>query len=158
MIASVRQWYGARAPRERLLILLMVALALPVLMWLLVIAPLDSAYESALDRHLEAVDRNGRIRSLAQTAETEPQAAAPVSGDLALVVTDSAAQAGLTLDSNTPDGQNAVTVAISQAPPLAVTQWLSGFESRGLAVEDLRITPSGPGTVSVTARLTRGAR
>ncbi|HUE78649.1 MAG TPA: type II secretion system protein GspM [Sphingomicrobium sp.] len=157
MIVTIREWYGSRSARERRLILLMVALAVPLLAWLLVVLPLSTAYESALDRHLQAVDRNGRVRALADPQRSARPAAAPVVGgpDLSLVVAEAAAQAGLTLDGNSAAGADAVTITIAQARPTAAVQWLRDFELRGIAVDDLRMTPGADGTVSVTARLVR---
>lgn len=157
MIVTVRHWYQSRSARERRLILLMTAIALPLLAWLLVVMPLSNAYESALDRHLEAVDRNGRVRALADPSRIARPVVAPAAGgaELALVVAEAATQSGLTLDSNSAAGPDAVTITIAQARPTAAVQWLRDFELRGIRVEDLRMSPAADGTVSVTARLVR---
>ena len=157
MIVTVREWYSARSVRERRLILLMLVIAVPLLAWLLVVVPLSNAYEEALERHLEAVDRNGRVRALAEPARISRPLAAPAAGaaDLALVVTEAATQAGLTLDSTSPAGPDAVTISIAQARPMAAVQWLRDFELRGIRVEDMRMAPAADGTVSLTARLVR---
>ena len=65
MIVAVREWYVSRSERERRLILIMLAIAVPLLAWLIVVLPLSQARESALERHVEAIDRNGRVRALA---------------------------------------------------------------------------------------------
>jgi general secretion pathway protein M len=153
MIVALRHWYSGRSLREQRLILAMLAIALPLLAWLLIVAPLSRAYDDALERHLAAVDRNGRVRALAGGG-TESRTGAPA-GDLALLVTDSAGRAGLTLDSNSPAGAHAVTVAVAQASPTAVTQWLSSVEGHGLRLDNLRIVPAGPGGVSLTAQVWR---
>ncbi len=157
MIVTVRQFYEARSARERRLIQLMLVIALPLLAWLLVVVPLNTAYDSALERHLEAVDRNGRVRALADPVRVSRPAIAPAVGgaDLALVVTEAATQAGLTLDSASPAGADTVNIAIAQARPTAAVQWLRDFELRGIRVEDLRMTPAADGTVAVSARLVR---
>jgi general secretion pathway protein M len=153
MTIVVREWFGARSAREQRLILIMAAIALPLLAWLLIVMPLSRAYERALTQHLEAVDRNGRIRALAGGPVVPPPRAP--AGEVTLLVAESAAQAGLTLASNNPSGPDAVTIAIAQAAPTAVAQWLSGFEARGMRVEDLRMSSAGPGSVSVSARIVR---
>lgn len=153
---AVRAWFAARSQREKRLLVLMAAVALPTLAWLFVI-PLQAAYESALQEQLEAVDRNGRVRALAEgararpAAERQPQAAA----DLALVVTESAAQAGIPLEIHSPAGPNAVTVQVGNANATAVIQWLGDLETRGISVEELRMTPSADRTVAMSARLRR---
>lgn len=159
MIVAIRKYYGARTQREQRLILLMLGIAVPLLITLLIVIPLSNAYDRALDEHLEAVDRNGRVRQLAKLAKNRP-ASAPAAGgaDLSLIVAESASRAGLTLDSNSAAGGNAVAVTIGAAPaPLAV-QWLREFETRGVVIEDLRLTPAANGNVSVSARLARGGR
>ncbi len=160
MIVTVRSWYRTRSVRERLLIGLMLAIAVPLLAWLLIVMPLNNAYGSALERHLEAVDRNGRVRALADPARVSGPAVAPAAGgaDLALVITEAATQAGLTLDSTSPAGPDTVTISIAQARPTAAVQWLRDFELRGIRVEDLRMAPAADGTVSVNARLVRTRR
>lgn len=156
MILVIRQWYSTRSERERRLILAMLAIALPLLAWLLFVLPLSRAYDEALERHLAAVDRNGRVRSLAGASAT-PGRGAP-EGDLALVITDNAGQAGLTLDSSAPAGPDAVAVTVAQASPIAVSQWLSGIEGQGLRLDDLRLVPAGPGGVSLSVRISRPAQ
>lgn len=160
MIVGARHWYESRSVRERRLLLLMSAIAVPLLAWLLLVAPLSNAYDEALDRHLEAVDRNGRIRALADPARVARSAAVPMTGgaELALVVTEAATQAGLTLDSTSAAGPDTVTIAIAQARPTAAVQWLRDFELRGIRVEDLRMTPAADGTVALSARLVRTRR
>lgn len=156
MTLVVREWYSARSQRERRLILAMLAIALPLLAWLLFVMPLSQAYESALERHLQAVDRNGRMRALAGVGQASRNGAPE--GDLAVLVTDGAGRAGVTLDSNAPAGRDAVTVAAAQAPSTAVSQWLSEVERQGLRIDELRIVPAGPAGVSVSARISRPSR
>jgi general secretion pathway protein M len=156
VILVIRDWYSARSGRERRLILAMLAIAVPLLAWLLFVVPLSRAYDNALDRHLQAVDRNGRIRALAG-ADAAPGGGAP-KGDLALLLTDHTGRAGLALDSNAPAGPDAVAVTVTQASPIAVSQWLSGIEGQGLRLDDLRMVPAGPGGVSLSVRVSRPGR
>lgn len=157
MIVTIREWYGSRSARERRLIGLMLAVAAPLLAWLLVVQPLSDAYDKALERHLQAIDRNGRVRALADPSRAARPAvvSTEVGADLSLVVAEAATQAGLTLDGNAASGPDSVTIAIAQARPAAAVQWLRDFELRGILVEDLRMTPGADGTVSVNARLVR---
>ena len=160
MTEQLRDWFFARSVRERRLILLMLVIAVILLAWLLVIRPLGNGYDRALERHLEAVDRNGRVRALAEGARAPRQAlaAAPAGVDLGLIVAEAATRSGLTLDSNSPAGPNAVTVTIAQMSAATAVQWLREFELQGISVEDVRMAPAGDGTVSMTARLARSAR
>ena len=159
MIVRVRDWYGSRSLRERRLLLLMTAVALPVLIWLLIVRPIANAYDAALERHLAAVELNGRVRALAAGSSGRPivNVGAPDS-DIALVIAERAAQSGLVLDSNSAAGPNEVSISIGAAPTIAATQWLAQLERDGFAIGDLRMTPTGDGNVAVTARLVRRTR
>lgn len=157
MIVALRSWYLARTLREQRLLLLMAAVAIPLLIWLLIVRPVDAAYEDALQRHLEATDRNGRVRALARAAQAgRDSAASPaLPAELTLVTAESAAQAGLSLDANSAAGADSVSVSAAQASPAVALQWLRDLESRGLTVEEMRLVPGQPGTASLTARLAR---
>lgn len=159
MIVAVREWYGGRTRREQLLLLAMVAVAVPVLLWLVIVMPLTAAYRDALQDQLEAIDRHGRVLALADAAKARPaQAPSPDAGtDMQLLLTEAAAQAGIALQQATPEGQDAATVAAAGVRAPAVAQWLRELDARGIAVSELRMTPQGDGTVSMTARLVRGA-
>lgn len=159
MIVRVRDWYGSRSLRERRLLLLMTAIALPLLVWLLIVRPLSNGYDAALERHLAAVDLNGRVRAIAKggAVRTVANVGAPNS-DIALIIAERAAQSGLVLASNSAAGPNDVTISIAAAPTIAATQWLTQLERDGFAVNDLSMTPTPDGNVAVTARLVRGTR
>lgn len=160
MIVTIRQWVLARSVRERGLLLAMLAIAIVLFAWLLVILPLRAAYASSLERHLVAIDRHGRVLALAEAARTAPSrsAAAPPAGDLALVVGDSARAAGLVLDRNTAAGAQGLDIVIAKAAPSAALGWLGGLERNGYRVEQLQVTPGIDGTVAVSARLVRVGR
>lgn len=156
MIVRVTEWYAARSTREQRLILLMLVIALPLLAWLLVVQPLGRAYDAALDRHLESVDRNGRVRALAEGARSGSSAPAAAAGqDLGMLVTESAGRAGLTIAANESAGAGSAKVTIAQAPSAAAMQWLRELESGGVRIEELRMAPADQGLVSVTVRLAR---
>lgn len=157
MTKSVFEWFERRNPRERWLIILMLAIAIPLLGWLIVFRPLNSAYDKALDRHLEAVDRNGRVRMLAEATKERPALDRPAQrgAELGLVVAEAAAQSGLALESNTPAGPNQVSVSVGQATAPQALQWLLDLEARGLSVDQWRMTPAGNDAVAVTAQIVR---
>lgn len=157
MIVVVRDWYGQRSAREQRLLLAMLAIALPLLVWLALIVPIERAYDRALERQLAAVDRHARILSLADRARGAPaRRPAPVA-DLGLFLTDNARQAGLTAaPSAAPQpGSSLVTIASASAP--AALEWLRRLEASGLVVREVRITPAANGSVAVSATI-GGAR
>ena len=158
MTADIRDWFVARSKREQGLIVLMLAIALPLLAWLLVVRPLSAAYDDALQDHLAAVDRHGRVLALAETARSAPSRPVEASkADLQLVVTEAASQAGITLQGATAKGANSVDVTVAGARATVLGQWLAQFEARGITVEQMTMTALPDGTVNMFARLARRA-
>lgn len=152
----IRHWYGQRSLREQRMVLVMLAIGLPLLLWLALIVPIDRAYDRALERQLEAVDRHARILSLAERAKGAPARRPVQVADLALFLTDSARQAGLTAAPSaapTP-GSTLITIASASAP--AALEWLRQLEASGYVVSDVRIAPGANGSVAVTATIGGG--
>jgi general secretion pathway protein M len=158
MIVTLRDRYLGRSPREQRLLILMTAIAIPLLIWLALVVPLSSAYDRALERHLEAVDRNGRVKLLADRAKGAPDRGAPAGGDLMLVLTDSARQAGLAAEANAGAVPGSAAVSIASGPPPQVLAWLKQVEAQGYRIADVRLAPAGPGTVTLTATIARPGR
>lgn len=157
-MSSVRAWFMGRTKREQRLIVLMLAIALPMLAWLMVVRPLDAAYDTALDAHLAAIDRHGRVLALAEAAKSTPSRRVEASkADLQLIVTQAATQAGITLQGANASGPNEVDVAVSGGRATALGQWLAQFEAQGIAIQQMSMTPQPDGTVNMSARLARRA-
>lgn len=159
MIARLADYWGQRTVRERRLIAMMLVIAVPLLLWLLVARPLTGALGDAKDRQAEAVARHGRILARIDAIEHGASSGSPPArvGALDLFVAESASQRGLTLDTNTPQGADAVVIRIARARPEALVEWLSGFEDQGIVIEDMRMTQSQDSSVALEARLRRSA-
>jgi len=158
MTATVRDWYFARTERERRLILLMAAIALPILAWLLVVRPLSAAYDGALRDHLAAIDRHGRVLALADAAKSGPARRVEANkADLQLIITQAASQAGITLQGVTPSAGNSVDVTVAGGGATVLGQWLAQFEAQGIAIQQMTMTPLPDGTVNMSARLAKRA-
>lgn len=160
MIVRLEQFWRMRSVREQRLIALMLVVALPLAIGLLIARPVSDAYRDASERQALAVERHGRILARIEAIEegTATVAPSPNQAPLALVTSEAASQAGLTLDSNQPAGPDAVSISIAQARPDAVVEWLTGFEDRGIVIEDMRMIEGQNGTVALTARLVRSSR
>lgn len=158
-MSSLLVWYRGRSEREQRLLLLMLAIALPLLLWLLVYRPVTGALESAWDRHREAVERHGRVLAAVDAMKAARQAvAAPVVGEMAALAGESAGRSGLTLSSAAAQGPDRASVSIAGGEPRLMLAWLRGLEQQGVVVEDLRMTPAPDGSVSLTAVLARRGR
>lgn len=157
MIARLHEWYGGRSRREQLLLLLMLAMAVPLLAWLLVVRPIDGAYDRSLEEYLEAVDRHGRVLALADAAKAKPAVAPTMqsNAELELVVTEAASRAGIVLEGVTPSAPNTVEISATGAKATAAAQWLGNFNARGIRVQEMRMTPLPDGNVNLSARLAR---
>lgn len=154
MIGELRAWYVGRSRREQLMLLLMLAVALPVLAWLLVVRPLSAAYDRALTDHLEAVDRHGRVLALTSGSPRSVRGG-EFGGDLQQLVTQTAGQVGIALGRVVPAGPNAIEVSGTGARAPSVTQWLQQLEARGATVEQLTMSPLPDGSINLSARLVR---
>jgi len=151
VIVPFRAWYGARSRREQRLLQLMAAIVIPLLAWLLVVRPLSNAYDNALQRHAQAVDRNGRVKALAARAsgaEANVPAAVP---DLALFLSDSARQRGMKAEGRAASAPGSAVISIASSSAPTAFEWLRGLEADGYRVSDLRIAPSNGDAVAVTA-------
>lgn len=156
MIHRARDWFLSRSIREQRLILLMLGIALPVVAWLLVVRPLNAAYDDARKDQLEALTRHGRVLALADAAKSAPARRVRAgNADLQLVVTEAASQAGIVLQGTTPTGPNAIDISVTGGRAPVLAQWLAQFEARGIAVQQMTMTPSPDGTVNLSARLAR---
>jgi general secretion pathway protein M len=155
-MTAVRDWFIGRTKREQQLILLMLAIALPVIAWLLVVRPLSGAYDQALDDHLAAIDRHGRVLALAEAAKSTPTRRVQANkADLQLIVAQAATQAGIALQGANASGANAVDVTVAGGRAAALGQWLAQFEAQGIAIQQMSMIPQPDGTVNMSARLAR---
>lgn len=156
MIRSIGPWLAARSVRERRLLAAMAAILLPLLVYALLVAPMTTAYRDALQQHLLAVDRNGRVKALAAGAGSAASVQPPSAPDLAIYLIDSARQRGIEA-SGTGDSARA-RVSVQRAPPSALLAWMNGLESAGLVLESVRIAGAGDGSVSGELVASRTAR
>lgn len=156
MIRVIDHWLAARTARERRLLAAMAAILLPLLMYALIVSPMSNAYRDSLQEHLVAVDRNARVKALAEAAGDARPAVAPNAPDLALYLIDNARQRGI--EANGEGNSTRARISVQRVAPSAILSWLNGLENAGYAVESLRIASVGDGSVSaelVAARTVR---
>lgn len=156
LIAPLRTWFDSRAPRERWLILVMLALFAATILWAGLIRPVGDGLSSTRERYDDAVIRLGETQARANAVHAilrgHPQ---PLGAPLPDAVRERADAAGFTLGSVDPDGDN-VRVVIPSAKAAPLLGWLAGMEADGVLVDAGTISGNGDGTVS--AQLTLKAR
>ena len=159
MMDAVKTMWGERSPRERWMLGVMFALLAVVLLWLGVVGPLASAQRSAREGLLAATDRNAAMRAKVKLLKTLPRGAAVRSGTaIDQMVSQSAGEAGLTLERAEAQGSARIEIAMASVRPVALFSWLVALEAQGVRVETMSARPSSTaGSVSVQAVLVRGA-
>ena len=147
----VRSWFGGLSAREKRLVLLMIAIAVPVLIWLALWRPVAAAHDEALGGYRMALDRNGRIAAMTGLTAGEERPAPVVDGSLAAWLLDHATAQGLVLARQEDLSDTRAEVELGAAGASDVARWLSALEAEGLRIEQVRLGPSPNGGVAMTA-------
>ncbi|BBF70136.1 hypothetical protein SBA_ch1_23360 [Sphingomonas bisphenolicum] len=152
-------YWAERSTREQWMLGVMFALLAVVILWFGVAMPLDRAQRSARDTLNEATDRNAAVRVAVKQLKALPRNAV-VTGPVAPVdqfVSQSAGEAGLTLERAQAQGGDRIDIAIASVRPVALFSWLAALEAQGIRVDTMSARPSPTaGSVSVQAVLVRG--
>ena len=161
MRSSIVRWWKGLSSRERVLIGVAGAIALPLFLIYALWLPLAGVVETARADHGVAVDRHAAILDRVEAVRTAEaargNAAVAAAGDVAQFVAQSAAAAGLTLAQNEASGTARTRVAIANARAIVVLPWLDALERAGLTLEEVTMRPNPDGTVATTLVARRGA-
>lgn len=159
MMERVRNWFLALSPREQWLVGIAGVVALVTIAIFGVAIPLSNALKAAKADHAEAVVRHGRIKSKVELLEGgEPGRVAGITVPLDRFVGESATETGLEPEEISVEG-NAVRLKIASVRPVALFEWLSRLETRGLRARNVRLTPAASGnTVAADIALEREVR
>lgn len=158
-MTRVSAWFAALTRREQVLVATGGVLAALVVLVYGIILPTGTALDEAALRHRSSLERSGRLAQAMDMLKSAP-AAVPgqaSAGPVDQQVAASAADAGFVLQSNQPRGNDVTVIAIPNARPVTALGWLDGLADHGLAVEQVTMTPSPEGTVSISATLRRSA-
>ena len=159
MMDAVKTMWGERSPREQWMLGVMFALLAVVLLWLGAMG-LAGAQRSARDALLTATDRNAEMRAKVKLLKTLPRGVTGGSASVGIdqLVSQSAGEAGLTLERAEAQGGARIEIAMASVRPVALFSWLAALEAQGVRVETMSARPSPTaGSVSVQAVLVRGA-
>lgn len=161
MMLAIHNWWAGLTARERVLVGIAGALAAGLLLWLATFG-VAAALSDARTAHGEAVDRaaaiSARVDAIAalEAAGARPPATASAA-TLDLFIAQSAAERGLTLARNEPQGGGATIIAIPNIRATDALGWLAALEEAGVLAADLSLRPNADGTVALTATLRRPA-
>ena len=159
MMDAVKTMWGERSPREQWMLGVMFALLAVVLLWLGAMG-LAGAQRSARDALLTATDRNAEMRAKVKLLKTLPRGVTGGSASVGVdqLVSQSAGEAGLTLERAEAQGGAGSEIGMVSVRPVALFSWLAALEAQGVRVETMSARPSPTaGSVSVQAVLVRGA-
>lgn len=159
MMDAVKTMWGERSPREQWMLGVMFALLAVVLLWLGAMG-LAGAQRSARDALLTATDRNAAMRAKVKLLKTLPRGVTGGSASVGIdqLVSQSAGEAGLTLERAEAQGGARIEIAMASVRSVALFSWLAALEAQGVRVETMSARPSPTaGSVSVQAVLVRGA-
>jgi general secretion pathway protein M len=154
-MSALRAWWAGLSDREQRMLMLMLAMAGGVFLWLGIWRPIRAGIEAGRARYAIALDTNASVRAKLATLNAQPKPPkGGSSGPIDQIVAQSAAETGLTLDRSAAQGQGRIAITIGSARAGALLTWLSGLEARGITVETMSMTPgTTAGTVVVQAVL-----
>ncbi|GGI84121.1 hypothetical protein GCM10007973_20830 [Polymorphobacter multimanifer] len=148
-MSALPLWWRLRSRREQRLLLALAAVALPVLLWLLVLRPIEAARTAAEADLATATSDLASIRALA------PAFSAPRTAGGALLprVEAGLAAAGLTATSLDSTGNGRVTLRLAAARAQVLLRLVAGFEAEGLLVTSLSTSRNEDTSVSAVLTL-----
>ena len=157
MIDRLNQWWGTRSVRERWLVGIACGLAMLILVWLLIVRPIDTMREASKARYDTAVMTLGRVEARLSDIEavsTRPRFAS--SGAVHDLVRTDADRVGFTNIQTEAIGSEGARVNISAVRAQTFFAWVAGLETRlGLDVAALSARPNADETLSVEVTFNR---
>ncbi len=148
-MSAPAHWWQGRSRREQRLLLALAIIALPVLLWLLVLRPIETARTTAEAALAAATADLASIRALAPAINT-PR---PAGGALIPRVEAGLADAGLTATSLDSTGGGRVTLRLAAARAPVLLKLVAGFEADGMLVTSLSTSRNDDTSVSAVLTL-----
>ncbi|MBB3988894.1 type II secretion system protein GspM [Croceicoccus naphthovorans] len=153
VLNPVRDWYIALTLRERVLVGVAGGLIAAIVLVFGMILPLGAAHDAAHVRHEEAVRASGRVLAGLEALENAPPPSG--GGPVAQAVAQIADAEGLVLQSNQARGNDSTVVVVPTAAPGSALAFIDLLRRQGIVAEQVTITPSADGSVSVNATVRR---
>lgn len=156
LLARAHGWWDGRTVRERRLLMVMAVLFAAVLVWLLIVRPVQAWQVGAADRRLEAEQTLAEVRDGLRIIAPS-QAAGPGSTEgLEPLVRRTAEAAGLTVVTTMAPG-GGLGIQMSQAPGRETFAWLAALEAdHGVKVCSLGVMENADATLNIDGALGQG--
>lgn len=157
LLARAHGWWDGRTVRERRLLAVMLALVAAVLVWLLVVRPVQAWQVAAADRRVEAETTLAEVRAGLRVIAPSDTAAAPANAEgLEPLVRRTAEAAGLTVVTTMAPG-GGLGIQMSQAPGRQTFAWLAALEAdHGIKVCSLGVMENADATLNIDGALGQG--
>lgn len=155
LLEPARDWFAGLTGRERWLVGIAGMLAVIVIGVYGIILPLGEVHDDAHVHHREAVEASGRVMARLEALENAPDAPAARTGPVSQLVAAAADAQGLVLQANDARGNDATQISVPTSAPGAALALLDTLGKQGINAEQVTITPSADGSVSLNATLTR---
>lgn len=157
LLARAHGWWDGRTVRERRLLGVMFALVAAVLVWLLIVRPVQTWQVGAADRRVEAETTLAEVRAGLRVIAPSATTAAPASAEgLEPLVRRTAEAAGLTVVTTMAPG-GGLGIQMSQAPGRETFTWLAALEAdHGIKVCSLGVMENADATLNIDGALGQG--
>lgn len=154
LLARAHGWWDGRTVRERRLLGVMFALVGAVLVWLLVVRPVQAWQVAAADRRVEAETTLAEVRAGLRVIAPSATTAAPANAEgLEPLVRRTAEAAGLTVVTTMAPG-GGLGIQMSQAPGRETFAWLAALEAdHGIKVCSLGVMENADATLNIDGAL-----
>lgn len=158
---DIRTFWEGLGARDRRILLIGLAVALPLLAWSLVWQPLEAAREAARQAYAETAAQHAEVRALVSRLAAMPRpAGGGASAQSPLAAVEAAARDQRLLEQlirREADGASGVRLVLENAPADALVRMLETLEQQhGLRVAQAQIEPATTGRVNATLTLQRG--
>ena len=154
LLAQAHGWWDGRTVRERRLLMVMGLLFGAVLVWLLVVRPLQAWQVGAADRRFEAEQTLAEVRAGLRIVAPSPATTVPANAEgLEPLVRRTAEAAGLTVVTTMSPG-GGLGIQMSQAPGRETFAWLAALEAdHGIKVCSLGVMENADATLNIDGAL-----
>ena len=153
-LAPLRAWYAGLTRREAWLVGVAGALSAIIALVYGIVLPLGAAHDEAHVRQRAASVAAAQVMAGLATLDGADEVA-PQTGPVSQAVAVLAEGEGLVLQSNSAQGPDATVIAVPAASPSGALAFVERLHAAGIVADEVTITPSADGSVSLNATVRR---